>query len=69
MFVYVCDLIPRQNPSTNILLILVTEVAWSMGVFSAAQTLLKDHKNLNIIGIIMAAAVCLSDPLTYQYMT
>ena len=38
----------------------VTEVAWSGGVFSAAQTLLNDHRN--ITGILQVA-VCLYDPL------
>ena len=38
----------------------VTEVAWSGDVFSAAQALLNDHRN--IIGILQAA-VCLYDPL------
>ncbi len=40
----------------------VTAVAWSEDAFSAAQTLLNDHRN--IIGILQTA-VCLYDPLAF----
>ena len=39
----------------------VTEVSWSEGLISAAQTLLNDHQN--IIGTLQSA-MCLYDPLT-----